>query len=64
MKISIFFKGNPYPSLEPTKQYDRNLLHNLLLDEARKEYRMEKYKELAENVGAETTQSPPNETIA
>lgn len=39
-------RGNPYPSLVPDFNSNRNLLHNVLLDEARKAYN----KDLAEKV--------------
>lgn len=42
--------GNMYPSVEQYNPHERNLLHNLLLDAAKKEYRMEKYKEIANNI--------------
>lgn len=47
--INIFL-GNIYPSVEQYNPYERNLLHNLLLNAAKKEYRMEKYKEIADNI--------------
>lgn len=43
-------RGNIYPSVEQYNPHERNLLHNLLLDAAKKEYRMEKYKEVADNI--------------
>ncbi|XP_012216979.1 large ribosomal subunit protein bL17m [Linepithema humile] len=43
-------KGNIYPSVEQYNPHERNLLHNLLLNAAKKEYRMEKYKEIADNI--------------
>ncbi|KOC63344.1 39S ribosomal protein L17, mitochondrial [Habropoda laboriosa] len=42
-------KGNVYPTVEQSNPHQYNLLHNMLLDAARKEYRMQKYKEIAEN---------------
>lgn len=42
--------GNIYPSVEQYNPYEYNLLHNVLLNAAKKEYRMEKYKEIAENI--------------
>lgn len=47
---SFVFSGNIYPSVEQYNPHERNLLHNLLLDAAKKEYRMEKYKEVADNI--------------
>ncbi|KAF3425366.1 hypothetical protein E2986_07770 [Frieseomelitta varia] len=43
-------KGNIYPTVEQSNPHQHNLLHNILLDAARKEYRMEKYKEIAANM--------------
>ncbi|XP_050452462.1 39S ribosomal protein L17, mitochondrial [Cataglyphis hispanica] len=43
-------RGNMYPDIEQYNPHERNLLHNLLLDAAKKEYRMEKYKEIADNI--------------
>ncbi|KAH8317182.1 hypothetical protein KR074_000688 [Drosophila pseudoananassae] len=40
-------RGNPYPSLIVDQSQNKNLLHNVLLDEARKEYRRKKLAELA-----------------
>ncbi|XP_076760724.1 mitochondrial ribosomal protein L17 [Xylocopa sonorina] len=40
-------KGNVYPSVEQTTPNQHYLLHNMLLDAAKREYRMEKYKEIA-----------------
>ncbi|KAH8349943.1 hypothetical protein KR084_010004 [Drosophila pseudotakahashii] len=39
-------RGNPYPSLVADHSQNRNLLHNVLLDEARKEFRRQKLSEL------------------
>lgn len=47
----IELRGNPYPSLYPDMSQNRSLIHNVLLDEARKEYRKEKYAEIAEKLG-------------
>lgn len=44
-------RGNPFPSLAPNTSNNRNLLHNVLLEEARKEYRKEKYLEIANSIG-------------
>lgn len=48
-------RGNPYPSLVPDLSQNRNLIHNVLLDEARKAYRKEKYAEMAEKLGSSNT---------
>lgn len=52
-------RGNPYPSLVPDLSQNRNLIHNVLLDEARKAYRKEKYAEIAAKLlPTENSQSP------
>lgn len=43
-------KGNAYPSVEQYNPYQQNLVHNELLDAARREYRMGKYREIAANM--------------
>ncbi|KYN16188.1 39S ribosomal protein L17, mitochondrial [Trachymyrmex cornetzi] len=43
-------RGNIYPSVEQYNPYQQNLLHNILLAAAKKEFRMEKYKEIADNI--------------
>lgn len=45
-----YFSGNIYPSLCLSNPYKQNLLHNVLLAAAMKEYRIEKYKEIADNI--------------
>uniref|UniRef100_A0A182J564 Large ribosomal subunit protein bL17m n=1 Tax=Anopheles atroparvus TaxID=41427 RepID=A0A182J564_ANOAO len=54
-------RGNPYPSLLPNQSNNRNLLHNVLMDEAKKDYRREKYAELAAQIGndAPSDVAPP-----
>lgn len=49
-KAVLELRGNPYPSLSPENNSKSDLLHNVLLSEARKAYRMEKYKEIAAKV--------------
>lgn len=39
-------RGNPFPALKPDLSMNRNLIHNVLLTEAKKEYRREKYEKL------------------
>ncbi|XP_018564804.1 39S ribosomal protein L17, mitochondrial [Anoplophora glabripennis] len=51
-KAVLELKGNPYPSLLPDTHTNRNLIHNVLLDEARKAYRLKKYKEIASKIDA------------
>ncbi|XP_033327988.1 mitochondrial ribosomal protein L17 [Megalopta genalis] len=43
-------RGNIYPSIEQYNPNQSLLLHNILLDGARKEFRMDKYKEIAANM--------------
>lgn len=44
-------RGNPYPTLVPDMSSNRNLIHNVLLDEARKEFRKAKVEEIANKIG-------------
>ncbi|XP_039293985.1 uncharacterized protein LOC120353612 [Nilaparvata lugens] len=46
----IELRGNPYPPLFPNKNGNRNLIHNVLLEEAKKQFRAEKYEEIAKNL--------------
>uniref|UniRef100_A0A6B2E6K8 Large ribosomal subunit protein bL17m n=1 Tax=Phlebotomus kandelakii TaxID=1109342 RepID=A0A6B2E6K8_9DIPT len=43
-------RGNPFPPLVPDKQFNRNFIHNVLLDEAKRAYRREKYEEIAQKI--------------
>ncbi|XP_033217436.1 39S ribosomal protein L17, mitochondrial [Belonocnema kinseyi] len=43
-------RGNIYPSLNMQNPNTYSMIHNVLLSEARKEYRLEKYKQVAENL--------------
>ncbi|KAF5281983.1 hypothetical protein FQA39_LY00507 [Lamprigera yunnana] len=49
-KAIIELRGNPYPPLRPDNTSNRNLIHNVLLDEAKKEYRAQKYAEIAAKI--------------
>lgn len=49
-KAILELRGNPYPSLLPDMQTNRNLIHNILLDEAKKAYRTQKYKDIANKI--------------
>lgn len=51
-KAVLELKGNPYPSLLPDTHTNRNLIHNVLLDEAKKAYRLKKYAEIASKIDA------------
>ncbi|KAH8342470.1 hypothetical protein KR059_008972 [Drosophila kikkawai] len=42
-------RGNPYPTLATDHSQNRNLLHNVLLDEARKEFRRQKLADLVKS---------------
>lgn len=48
-------RGNPFPALKPNLNVNRNFIHNVLLEEARKEFRRKKYAQLSEEseLGAE-----------
>ncbi|XP_029722995.2 large ribosomal subunit protein bL17m [Aedes albopictus] len=50
-------RGNPYPALVPNLHQNRSLLHNVLLDEARKDFRKEKYAEIAAQIGEQAKQT-------
>ncbi|XP_046689235.1 39S ribosomal protein L17, mitochondrial [Homalodisca vitripennis] len=45
-------RGNPFPRLTQDQSSNRNLIHNVLFDEAKKEYRAQKYAEIAEQLSA------------
>lgn len=45
-------RGNPYPSVKPDYTQNRGFIHNVLLDEAKKQYRQEKYAEIAAKLTA------------
>ncbi|ERL86297.1 39S ribosomal protein L17, mitochondrial [Dendroctonus ponderosae] len=45
-------RGNPYPSLLPDTSSNKNLIHNVLLEEAKKAYRTRKYAEIAARIDA------------
>lgn len=47
-------RGNPYPALLPDRSNNRNLIHNVLLDEAKKDFRREKYEEIAKKLQSES----------
>ncbi|KAG1675000.1 39S ribosomal protein L17, mitochondrial [Nymphon striatum] len=38
-------RNNPYPPIKPQEVDNRKWIHNVLIDEAKKEYKMEKYKD-------------------
>lgn len=46
-KVILELRGNPYPSLHKSSNSNQNLIHNILLHEAKKAYRSHKYKEIA-----------------
>ncbi|KAJ8919576.1 hypothetical protein NQ315_002198 [Exocentrus adspersus] len=52
LRAVLELKGNPYPSLLPDTHTNRNLIHNVLLDEAKKVYRSKKYAEIASKIDA------------
>ncbi|KAJ8887962.1 hypothetical protein PR048_007446 [Dryococelus australis] len=51
-------RGNPYPPLTSDTSQNRNLIHNVLLDEARKEYRLQKYSEIADSLAPAEGHAP------
>lgn len=50
-------RGNPYPALLPDRSNNRNLIHNVLLDEAKKDFRREKYEEIAKKIQSDPVTS-------
>lgn len=51
-------RGHPFPPLLPERTQNRNMLHNVLLDAAKREFRRQKYAAIAASI------VPGNETIA
>lgn len=49
-------RGHPFPSLTTNTSYNRNFIQNVLLEEAKKEYRREKYARIAEKLAPLTTE--------
>ncbi|XP_065346145.1 large ribosomal subunit protein bL17m [Cloeon dipterum] len=52
-KSLLELKGNPYPPIMPKDPHNGSLLHNILLEEARKEMRQTQYLETAKSIGKE-----------
>lgn len=52
-------RGNPFPALKPPLSVNRNFIHNVLLDEAKKEFRRKRYAQLnAESTSSEAKSDP------
>lgn len=47
VRAVLELRGHPFPPMKPDMNSNRNLIHNILLAGARKEYRLEKYEKLA-----------------
>lgn len=62
-KAVMELRGHPFPSLIPDTFKNRNLIQNVLLDEAKKEYRRAKYAEMAEKVAPLTSEHDQIENI-
>lgn len=62
-KAIMELRGNPFPSLLPDTSKNRNLIQNVLLDEAKKEYRRAKYAEMAEKLAPLTSETDQNEKL-
>lgn len=62
LKAVLELKGNPYPSLLPDTSTNRNMIHNVLLDEAKKAYRAQKYAEIAAKIDAAEEKFIPKST--
>lgn len=53
-------RGHPFPSITPDTYRNRNFIQNVLLDEAKKEYRRQKYMEMAEAMAPMTSGEEAN----
>ena len=53
-KALLELRGNPYPPLKKDNSYNRKLIHNILLEEAKREYRVKKYAEIAGKIAEDT----------
>lgn len=62
-KAVLELRGNPYPSLLPDRQQNRNLIHNVLLDEAKKAYRTEKYAQIIAKIDEAEKSSLSSPTV-
>lgn len=62
-KAIMELRGNPFPSLMPDTSKNRNLIQNVLLDEAKKDYRRAKYAEMAEKLAPLTSENDPIENV-
>ncbi|KAL3266566.1 hypothetical protein HHI36_010732 [Cryptolaemus montrouzieri] len=51
-KAILELRGHPYPSLTVDTHSNKNLIHNILLEEAKKAYRNTKYAEIAAKIDA------------
>ncbi|KAM7358157.1 mitochondrial ribosomal protein L17 [Cochliomyia hominivorax] len=61
-KAVLELRRNPYPCLLPDFSQNRNFIHNILLDEARKDYRREKLAELATKMANEDAATTEKDT--
>lgn len=48
--LNVSLLGNPFPTILPQRSDQRNFIHNVLLDEAKKAYRAEKYEEITKSI--------------
>lgn len=48
--FSFILLGNPFPPILPQRTDERNFIHNVLLDEAKKAYRAEKYEQITKSL--------------
>lgn len=55
-KAVLELRGNPYPPLTPDTSSSKNLIHNILLEEAKRAYRTRKYAEIAAKIDVAETQ--------
>lgn len=56
-------RGHPFPSIIPNTSHNRNFIQNVLLDEAKKEYRRTKYAQFAEKLAPLTSEGETSEKV-
>lgn len=56
-------RGHPFPPLTPNSIHNRNFIQNVLLDEAKKEYRREKYAQMAEKMAPLTGEEGTSKNV-
>lgn len=62
-RVVLELRGNPYPPVKSDFTQNRNLIHNVLLDEAKKQYRQEKYMQIAAKLTSSTVETKLDESV-